>query len=92
MMGSMSSAAHMSITSNGPHPASSERPHTCRDDGRFQAGPRQSFQRMACETLPPERKVVMPISARTSAADCSTGSGEPALSCSRPHAPGMSVT
>eukprot|EP00965_Chrysotila_dentata_P252747 6210850-Pleurochrysis_carterae.AAC.2 len=52
----MPSALHRSTYSNGPQPASRLRPHAWPLLGRVHGGPRQSFQRSDCDTVPPAPK------------------------------------
>mmetsp|Transcript_47141 Transcript_47141/g.102390 ORF Transcript_47141/g.102390 Transcript_47141/m.102390 type:complete len:203 (+) Transcript_47141:939-1547(+) len=90
--GVMPSALHRSTYSNGPQPASRLRPHAWPLLGRVHGGPRQSFQRSDCDTVPPARITRVPMVRSTSAAALSAGSGAPFTPATRPHAPGIRDT
>ena len=87
MMTSKFNASASSIISKGPQPETRESPHTCCMDGRSHAGPRQSFQRKLCETVPPCRMTLMPMALISAPAAAGTG-----RSPTRPHAPGCRNT
>lgn len=87
MMGSMPSSLAKSKKSKGDHGATRLWPQMWFIAARCAGGPRQSFHRRLCDTVPPWRMTLMPSAFKLSAPDFSAGSAP-----TRPQAPGCSHT